>query len=73
MVMLHGWPAPGLAHSITSSARASSHFEADRLGCLQVDDELEFARPQDRKVGGLLAFFENFAGIDAPNWRSPVY
>src|SRR4051794_2372248 len=24
--------------------------------CLLVDDELEFARPQDRKVGGLRAF-----------------
>ena len=54
-------------YSITSSARASSdrrHFEAERPGRLQVDDELEFGRLQDRQVGGLRAL-EDLTGVDA--------
>jgi hypothetical protein len=33
------------------------HVEADRLGRLQVDDQLELARPHDRQIAGL------------PTWR----
>ena len=40
------------------------HLEAERLGGLQVDDELELGRLHDRQVGGLLTL-EDPAGIDA--------
>ena len=45
-------------HSITSSARASSDVgtvEAERLGGLEVDDQLELGRLLHRQVGWLLA------------------
>ena len=54
-------------HSITSSARASNvggTVDAERLGRLQVDDELELGRQLDRHFGWLLAL-EDAAGIDA--------
>ena len=54
-------------HSITSSARASSvggTVEAERLGGLEVDDQLELGGLLDRQVGRLLAL-EDPAGIDA--------
>ena len=46
---------------------SAAHFIEDDphcLGSLQIDDELEFGRPQDRHFGWLLAL-ENTAGIDA--------
>jgi len=39
------------------------HFEAERLGGLEVDHQFELGRLYDRKVGGLLAF-ENPAGVN---------
>ena len=54
-------------HSITSSARASSVGGTSRpsaLAVLQVDDQLELGRLQDRQVGWLLAL-EDATGIDA--------
>ena len=54
-------------HSITSSARPSSEsgtVEAERLGGLEVDDQLDFRGLLDRQIGGLLAF-ENPASVDA--------
>ena len=54
-------------HSITSSAsgeQLGGTFEAERLGGLEVDHELELGRLHDRQVGRLLAL-ENPAGIDA--------
>ena len=56
-----------VAHSITSSARASSvggTVEAERLGGLEVDDQLELGRLHDRQVGRLRAL-EDAAGVDA--------
>ena len=54
-------------HSITSSALASSvggTVEAERLGGLEIDDQLELGRLLDRQVGGLLAL-EDATGVDA--------
>ena len=54
-------------HSITSSARASSAsgtVEAERLGGLEIDDQLELGGLLHRQVGRLLAL-ENPAGVDA--------
>ena len=55
------------SHSITSSARASSvggTVEAERLGGLEVDHELELGRLIDRQVGGLFAL-ENPSDVEA--------
>jgi hypothetical protein len=38
--------------------------QAERLGGLEIDDELECGRLLDREVGGLLAL-EDLAGVDA--------
>ena len=60
-------PSLSLLHSITSSARASSvggMVEAERLGGLEVDDQLDLGGLLDRQVGGLLAL-ENAARIVA--------
>ena len=54
-------------HSITSSARASSDggtVEAERLGGLEVDHQLELRGAVDRQVRGL-GTLEDAAGIDA--------
>ena len=54
-------------HSITSSARASNVGGTSRpsaLRGLQVDDELELGRLQDRQIGGICAL-EDVTGIDA--------
>ena len=40
------------------------HVEAERLGGLEIDDQLELGRLRDRQVGGFGAL-ENPAGIDA--------
>ena len=43
-------------HSITSSARASKrwrHAEAERLGGLEIDDQLELGRLLDGQIGRL--------------------
>ena len=63
----HGCAQFDPTYSITSSARPSSGSrdgEAERLGGLEVDDQLDFGRLLDRQIGGLLAL-ENPAGVDA--------
>ena len=55
------------SHSITSSARASSvggHVEAEHLGGLEVDHQLEFGRLLDWQIGRLLAI-QNAVDVDA--------
>ena len=55
------------SYSITSSARPSSvsgTVEAERLGGLEIDDQLDFGGLLHRQVGRLLAL-EDAAGVDA--------
>ena len=69
-----GWIAPACGwrtYSITSSARASSvggTVEAERLGGLEVDDQLELGRRLHRQVGRLLALED---AVDVAG-RAPV-
>src|SRR5947209_9113257 len=58
------WRLPSFDYLVGAREQRRWNFEADRLGGLQVDDELELAGAQNRQVGGLLAF-KNPAGIDA--------
>ena len=53
-----------LDHLVGEQLQRVGHFEAKRLGGLQVDDELDFGRLQDRHVGGLRAF-EDLTDVDA--------
>jgi len=45
---------PLFDHLIGLSPQQLRHCEAERLGHLQVDDELEFCRALDRKLGRFL-------------------
>jgi hypothetical protein len=56
--------APSFNHLVGTGDERRRHVQTDRLGCLQVDDELELHRPQDGQVGRPLAF-ENAAGVNA--------
>jgi hypothetical protein len=46
--------APLFDHLVGTREQCRRHVEADGLGCLQVDYELELACAQDRQVGPLL-------------------
>src|SRR5262249_58279370 len=50
-------------HFVGELLQLQRHFQAERLGSLEVDDELEFARLHDRQSGGLLTL-EDAADID---------
>jgi hypothetical protein len=53
-----------LDHLVGAGEQRGRNFDSDRLGRLQVDDELEPSRQPDRHFGRLLAL-EDTAGIDA--------
>jgi hypothetical protein len=43
------------------------HRQPERLGCLQINHEIEFGRLHDRQVGRLFAL-EDPADIGSPGW-----
>jgi hypothetical protein len=43
------------------------HFEAERLGGLEVDHQLEFGRPLDRQVAGMGSFEDPVHQAGAPS------
>src|SRR5215813_14661466 len=51
-------------HLVGEQLQRIGHLDAEQSRRLRVDDELEFARLQDRQVGWLRAF-EDLPGIDA--------
>jgi hypothetical protein len=56
------------AYTITTTARTSRaggwHSKAERLGGLEIDEQLNFRRLLYRQIGRFLAL-ENSAGVDA--------
>src|SRR5215468_8431753 len=59
-----GPSTPSFDDLVDAADHRQRDCEAERLGGLHVDDELDFGRLLDRQLGGLLAF-ENSACIDA--------
>jgi hypothetical protein len=47
--------APLFDHFVSAREQHRRHIEVEQPRRLQVDDELEFGRLLDRKIGGLLA------------------
>ena len=58
------WRLPSFDHLVGAASSVERHVEAERLGGLEVDDELELGRLLDRQVGRFLAL-ENAADVDA--------
>src|ERR1035438_88801 len=52
-------------HLVGDGEQPGRQREAERLGSLEVDDQLEFDRLHDRQIGGLLAL-EDPPGVDSP-------
>src|SRR5262245_60594730 len=59
-----GPSTPSFDHLVGAREQHCGHFETEYLARLQVDDELELGRPQDRQVGRPLAL-KNAPAIDA--------
>ena len=53
---------PLLDHLVGAADQRQRNGEAERLGSLQVDDQLDFGGLLDRQIGRLLAF-ENLTGV----------
>src|SRR5262249_21972808 len=60
--------APLFDHLVGEQLQRVGHLDAEQSRRLRVDDELEFARLQDRQVGGLRAF-EDLPGVDGDMTR----
>src|SRR4029453_10259537 len=56
-------PGPSLDHLVGEQLDRVGHLDAEPPSRLQVDDELEFGRPDDRQFGGLRAL-ENSTRVD---------
>src|SRR6266700_2502086 len=60
----HGDPAASFYHLISAGEERGRHGEAEGLGGLEIDEQLDLRRLLDRQLGRLIAV-EDFPGVDA--------
>jgi hypothetical protein len=53
-------------HLVGERAQLERHVEAERLGGLEVDHQLELGRLRDRQVGGLFAIKSRTNSLERP-------